>query len=159
DATLLRGTRVEGRVVDPEDRPIAGAEVTCTPRWAALLAPTRQAHALRSQRTDAEGRFAFEGIPGGEYQLLAFHDGYRVALQGTPSYPDGRSDLRDVEVVLRPVASGDRVVEGRVVSRGVPVARARVSLAALDLGALGAGGQEAVSDDAGAFRFRGVWEG
>jgi len=75
-------------------------------------------------RTDAEGRFAIEGLLDREYRLVAMQPGgfLRTELEGV------RAGRADVELQLPDDGLYERVA-GRVVTRGgVPVAGARVSL-------------------------------
>lgn len=63
--------RIEGRVTDPELRPIPKARLQLTSRDA----PT----ASMESESDGEGVFTFEGLAGGEYLIYAAKLGYRDA--------------------------------------------------------------------------------
>ncbi len=120
DVELRHAVSVEGRVVDPEGRPVPGAEVMAT-RSAGFLGLS----VFRGQLTaDEEGRFVLEGLdPTGEIYLLARAEGWipgppvKVALP-----PEG-----EVEV---PVRRG-RKLSGLVVdaASGEPVEGMEVDVA------------------------------
>jgi hypothetical protein len=160
DVALFTGTRITGRVLEPSRQPIVEAKVVCLPRFAAFLAPMRRAPVAREATSGSDGIFELAGIPPGNYQVFAHKDGYRFELKGVPVYPDGRSPIDNVEVILRRVTDGDHVVFGvvRDVS-GAPVPGARVGLAVLGLDSLSMGGRDTESGADGAFRFEGVGEG
>lgn len=156
DVSLLRGSTVSGRVVDPKGLGIVGAEVKCFPRYGALFTPMRRALTVREAMSGDGGRFDLGALPAGDYQVLAFKNGFEVVFKGVPVYPDGRSDLT-VEVRLEPVNAGDHAVLGVVTDpAGAPIAGARVGLASVGLGAMSVGGQEDVTGPDGAFRLEGV---
>lgn len=160
DVTLLAGTRITGRVVEPSGRPVADAKVLCVPGYGAFLSPMRRAPTVREERSETDGSFALAALPAGEYQLFAFKDGHRIALKGLPVYPDGRNPIADVELVLRPVMDGDRAIFGVVTdTAGVPIAGAHVALAAVGVESMSVGGKDLTTGDDGAFRFQGVGEG
>jgi beta-lactamase regulating signal transducer with metallopeptidase domain/protocatechuate 3,4-dioxygenase beta subunit len=63
-----------GRVVDPEGRPVAGAEVQASVHRALMvLGDTRVdefrggSHGIFQVRTDQDGRFSFQGVPDGDF--------------------------------------------------------------------------------------------
>ena len=66
---LLTGSRLRGRVVDPEGRPVA--EVSLNVNAKKLRDPSNYSGAMTSARSDAQGRFEFLGLGAGEYQLFA----------------------------------------------------------------------------------------
>jgi protocatechuate 3,4-dioxygenase beta subunit len=75
---LFRGERIEGRVIDPEGRPIANVQVDLEEggsiggKMSASGGPL-----LGSDRTDAAGTYAIDGVPAGEMvTLLVMHQGY-----------------------------------------------------------------------------------
>jgi protocatechuate 3,4-dioxygenase beta subunit len=160
DVTLLTGTRITGRVLEPSRQPVAEAKVVCMPRYSTLLAPMRRAQAARDARSRSDGTFELAGLPPGDYQVLAFKDGYRIELKGTPVYPDGLRPIDGVELVLRQVTEGDHVVFGTVKdTSGAPVEGAKVGLAAVGLESLSFGGRDTQTGADGSFRFEGVSEG
>jgi hypothetical protein len=67
-AALAAGNgRVSGQLTDPQGRPVANARIT--------IAPNRQAPA-RETRADADGRYAFDALPVGTYELAAAAPGF-----------------------------------------------------------------------------------
>jgi hypothetical protein len=161
DVTLLVGTTIRGRVQTPAGHAIADAELACIPRYSALLSPMHRAKTARKTRSDRNGFFALVGLPAGDYQIMGFKKGYRVVFKGKPVYPDGRSDLGGVRVVLEPaMGEGDHVIYGRVTNKeGQPVADAHVGLAAIGVATLSFGGTEMQTADDGSFRFEGLGKG
>jgi protocatechuate 3,4-dioxygenase beta subunit len=61
------GAQVEGVVLGPEDKPMAGAVVAFIPE------STRESH-YRSATTDHDGTFRVKGVPPGKYKLIAWED-------------------------------------------------------------------------------------
>lgn len=75
-------------------------------------------------RTDAQGRFALEGIPPGQIQLIARHSDHAPGITKPRRLVPGR-DVEDLEITL-PEGS---TIDGRVVDvRGFPVGRVPVQL-------------------------------
>jgi uncharacterized GH25 family protein len=122
---------IQGRVVDPAARPIAGAKVyvyTAAPRLGVGSAcPSCYPECGKSATTDKKGRFAFAGLSDQLLYRLLF-----VAEDRTPEFRDrvdpvaGAFDqvLRSRDTVL---AAGLHATVGHVVdSRGQPVAGASV---------------------------------
>lgn len=84
---------LEGRVVDPEGRPVVRAEVTLqgAANGIGLLlapgatAPEPQTHfGQRQTFTTADGTFRFAGLGGGSYRLRAQPDGKQWDIEGGP---------------------------------------------------------------------------
>ncbi|MGE5326545.1 MAG: TonB-dependent receptor [Deltaproteobacteria bacterium] len=65
----LRAGAVQGTVFDPDGRAVPRASVS-------LLSSTK---AVERRQTDAEGKFSFENIPAGAYQLFAMTPGMSAA--------------------------------------------------------------------------------
>lgn len=113
---MAGGRTAFGRVVDEEDRPIAGAQVTLTSQ--------EGVRDLFEAVSDGTGRFELRTLPpGGRGYLKATHPGYAAAfldsIEISPAGPD--IDLGNVKM-LPPVA-----VEGRVTdSRARPIEGAQV---------------------------------
>lgn len=61
-----RGATVDGRVISPEGKPVAGAMVL-----AVRHGSDEEAAESRAAVADAEGRYKLEGIPPGRYRVLA----------------------------------------------------------------------------------------
>ena len=134
--TLRRGLVVAGRVVDAAGAPRAGVRVECT-----SAAMARGAVGMFSfvppVTTSADGRFRFEGVAEGRWQLVA-SDGEGGSAREVVEA--GRED-----VVLRLVAAGE--LEGRVLGEDrTPVPGARVRVMAADEF------QQATTDGTGTFR-------
>ena len=118
--TLQPAVRVSGRVVDPDAKPVTGAEV--------FLMAERQRGGFSGSRfagrtaSDDEGRFVFTDVEPGTLRVSARAEGRQPAeLTGVQAVAG--KDVADLELVLAPGAS----VEGRVVDgEGRPVAGAFV---------------------------------
>ncbi|HEY6292259.1 MAG TPA: TonB-dependent receptor [Terriglobia bacterium] len=67
-----RAGSIRGTVLDPQGRPVAGAHVS-------LLSPL---NAVEERSTDAVGRYAFEGLARGTYQLVAEVPGLSTTASG-----------------------------------------------------------------------------
>lgn len=80
--------RVEGRVTDANDRPVAGATVEAR----ALPPPTDAIVPPLTTTTDADGRFAFGGLAEGAWAVLARHPGFAGAVPVTVT--TGTTDAR-----------------------------------------------------------------
>lgn len=125
---LRPATRIAGRVVDGQGEPVAGVHVEA--RLAGKVmgcaiyieAPCPGASYFRTGTTDAEGRFAFESLEPGWYEVRAFDGLPKVARR----LGEAGAGAREIEfVVPERLAS----LEGRVVDAdGEPVSGARVSV-------------------------------
>lgn len=122
DIVLARGGTLEGRVVDPRGKPVAGAHVTVLATRGSLE---------RVTRTGTDGSFGFASVPEALTVLVSRdEDVSQVAARAEISVPDG--GRKTMEIVLpearEPLAvhvSGDR---------GSPVGNAQVSAISLDPG-------------------------
>lgn len=115
--TLTRGSRLMGRVVDEQGRPIA-AEVELR-----LFVSGRGRDALQA-RADAEGRFAFHTLAAGSYTLTVRSRGFTPVVTPSLEIAPAVSPLDLSEIQLGNAA----VVEGQVVDpRGRPVAGAGIT--------------------------------
>ncbi|HEX5715073.1 MAG TPA: carboxypeptidase regulatory-like domain-containing protein [Thermoanaerobaculia bacterium] len=109
---------ISGRVVDEEGKPVEGARIT-------TLANTRESRSLRMQERSTssgpDGRFSLGKLPAGQLHALeAVREGFAPAHQ-----------LADSKVPVRLVLRRGTLAFGRIVDEeGLPVAEARVSLAA-----------------------------
>jgi hypothetical protein len=78
DKPMLRNGALKG-ILQIEGRPVAGAQVglVSTLRWLELVPPSASPNAFSLRvicagtRTDSEGRFELDGVPTGEYFLVA----------------------------------------------------------------------------------------
>ena len=127
---LVPGASIEGRVADPDGRPIAGAEVTVEIERDGLMALSLSGPRNRVE-TGADGRFVVADlVPDRPVTLAVAKPGY-----GSEFTSSVRPPVDAIAVVLRP--SGG--LKGRVVdAQGDPVAGARV-MAAPDHRALASG--------------------
>lgn len=154
---LRKATRISGRVVDKSGEPVAGVTV-----WARLegsdggcirqgaLPPCENSYEPRSGITDAEGRFVFESLEPGWFEISVAEpeegEHQIVRRQGAA----GRG-IEGVEFVL---ARKSVPVEGRVFDAdGAPVIGAQVTLSrALP-------SRVTTTDTSGNFNFSGVLSG
>ncbi len=129
ELVLRRGSRGIGRVVDAEERPVAGAEVTSRRAEAAAemalrLSTPRDVPVLEERTTsDAQGRFETARLAPGRYLFEVAAVGYApVSVLGI-EVPRGAAEVDLGTVVLAPgVAVGGRVVD----TRGRPLAGAGI---------------------------------
>ncbi|HZI09586.1 MAG TPA: carboxypeptidase regulatory-like domain-containing protein, partial [Myxococcus sp.] len=111
DVRLLRPRHVQGRVLKGGE-PVADAEVR-------LVDPLEHALTRTVSRTDAQGRFRFEGRPPREHFLAASHGGHHALLKVEPAPPGSPAVVLELGSAL--------MVEGTVRGAGgAPVAGARV---------------------------------
>ena len=149
DFSLAPPARLAGTVVSgPGSSPVAGVEVR--------VIPTRAAGATRlesSARTDAEGRFAIEDLPAGEYRLFA-----RQGALVTPkpvSFDPAPGAAEQTELVEPGVA-----VRGRLTAANGPgIADAGVYLLEDGVAAAEAPLASAETDGSGRFAFEAVGAG
>jgi|SRR5579859_974698 len=145
---IISGSVVEGENNDPIRKAVVTLTLQGTPRqWA-------------TERTDSSGRFQFEGLPAGKYDLRAAKANEGMAIYGADSVRE-LSDLIALAdgqtrngIVLRFVRRGS--ISGHVYdSGGEPVGNANVSLLTpgRDLGApVLQNYRDAQTDDAGEYR-------
>ncbi len=145
---LEPSVRLDGRVVDLEDRPIAGAQVLLQaqePPNGAVEVLSLDAADERSAASDADGRFAIEDIRPGAYEVVVSAEGYQPQPP-TPVLLALHEDPDELVVSLEPGA----VLEGLTLSAdGEPVAGARLLV----------GEQSARSDLSGRYRASGIRPG
>lgn len=151
-AVLRRAARLSGRVTADDGSPVPAARIES---WLAGEEPSRS-ESLRPCRngsgsvtTDNGGRFRFEALPPGWWNLRATASGYRSATRDRLHILAGES-LDDVEIVLAPGA----ILSGRVfTSEGEPAAGAQVSALSAD------GTVQTLAGGDGAYRLAGVEPG
>ena len=105
-ATMSRAASLSGLVVDPMEARIPGATITLTIKNGTL-------DPLKAT-SDTGGRFAFEGIASGTFDLLVQMTGYMPRKQN-----DIRVDIGDVELTELVLSIG----EGCPSSGGTPSTR------------------------------------
>jgi protocatechuate 3,4-dioxygenase beta subunit len=100
---LERGLTVEGRIVDPQGKPVPGASVGRQISWSVLSLETF---------TDAAGRFTLTGLdPGKPHDLEIVDRPHKLAAKSTLAVRPDRKKTVSVDIQLQPAAS----VVGRVV--------------------------------------------
>jgi hypothetical protein len=103
---------VQGKVEDPDGKPVFGAEVSLS---------TAGLHGLRRTTTDDRGRFIFDQVIPGDFVLRAKFRGYAPDRKKDGVVSPGK--VADVNIVLNPVKG----IGGEVTTpAGVPVMRAFV---------------------------------
>ena len=150
------GGTIEGRVTDPDGKPVDGARIVVKAgRWA-----------RRSVFTRADGRYDFEAVPPGTYELQTLPPGLfengRSPLSGSKHAPvkvtESKYTRVDIELQRGPVITG-RVVDpdGRPVEGAVLKARAQMPGINETLIKTLPHERLAESDAAGQFRIEGLW--
>ncbi|MDF1838726.1 MAG: carboxypeptidase-like regulatory domain-containing protein [Planctomycetota bacterium] len=86
-----------GMVVDTEGNPIKGAKVE------AFSMTNRASRTQTQAKTDAEGNYLFEDVPGGNYTLRATAKGYKTATK--PRINAGEMDVT-IQLASLPTVSG-----------------------------------------------------
>ncbi len=146
ELTLRRGATVEGVVTTSSGQPATAARVTVR----GALTPERmlEREVAGSARTDGEGRYRLEGVPGGPQELSASQEGYQGAIRNLVVQPGvNQLDFRLVEGLR----VGGLVTDGS----GAPVAGASVLLMTSGPGVM----RNEMSAPDGTFRFSGVAPG
>ncbi len=160
DIFASNGTSVFGRVVSTDRTPVPDANVICIPGYTKFFSPLDAPQAFRNGNSAEDGTFQIQQLPVGEYQILATKKGFKLAMTGEPVYPDGYTDIHNVEVVLEPVESGEYTVYGTVTNgEGEALSGVRLLLAGLSGDSLSAGEQETTSESDGTYQFSGVSSG
>jgi RNA polymerase sigma factor (sigma-70 family) len=117
-STVLRlreGTRIDGTVIAPDGRPVAGAAVLYGAE------DSQAANSIPAVKTDLQGRFTLGIEPGAISVLTARHDGFGPALQ---TIRVGNEPQRITLTLQSPHALTGRVVDGA----GRPIPRASLSV-------------------------------
>ncbi len=142
---LEPSARLDGRVVDPEDRPIAGAEVVLQaqePPAGSLAVRRTEAGDECSVRSDDAGHFAIDNVRSGSYEVVVSAEGF----QPEPPLPVEIAPNAEIEELVVTLELG-ATLEGRTLTAdGEPVAGVRIVV----------GDQAAVSDPAGHYRAAGI---
>ena len=134
---LTRGAVASGRVLDAEERPVAGATVRLFP----AARDARDLHLARltgedvtEATADAEGRFELRHLPPGRFDLIARAAGFVTRTMPGIEVPPGTAAVDLGTVALSPGAA----IEGRVVDpRGQPIAGAGVMVSLDELSSFG----------------------
>ncbi len=93
----VRGATLQGTVLDPSGQAAPGVRVS-------LLTPLT---ALEERQTDAQGRYAFDGLRGGVYKLVASLPGFSSS---STEVEVGETDTRSVDLQLALSAVEEHVV-------------------------------------------------
>lgn len=97
-ALPVQASSIQGTVLDPQGRAVAGAKVT-------LLSPLNQ---VEERSTDASGRFAFDSLDRGTYRLLAESSGLSAAP--TETKIENRQQNQKIDLHLALSATTQQVV-------------------------------------------------
>jgi outer membrane cobalamin receptor len=96
-ASAARAATLQGTVIDPDGRAVSQARVS-------LLAPLT---ALEERQTDAQGRYQFDGLAAGVYQVVANAPGFSAASSGVRVRPN---ETKTVDLRLEISAVEQQVV-------------------------------------------------
>ncbi len=144
EIVLNRGAVVTGRLLGAELEDLAGAKVV-----AGNFA--RQDRMPLIGSVDYEGRFRIEGVPAGEWTLIAvLSDGLPAAQEPLTVAPGQREASVDIDL-----GADKASLRGRIRIGGEPAASAYLSLAGQDTAARGFGR----ADHQGRFEVRGLEDG
>ena len=126
---LQPGGRIAGRVVGPDGKPLPDAIVVAMPSDGSLFAMVRDAR--NAQRTDADGKFSFDGInAGNKYTIRASKEGLSAKDDG-PIPVEAGTDRSDLEFKLE---AGALLAFRLVTDKEVPVKDLDVRLQAPSTG-------------------------
>jgi len=146
---LRRGAPVAGRVVDPDGKPVKGAQVS----FGGASAWSQQADPRRDGTVSgADGAFRFAALPAGTFRFEASKEGFAPGHSELVTL-DGQSARTGVEVRMAPPFT----LRGRVVAKdGAPVPGARVRAMVAVSSMLWGEARQAFADDAGRFELAGL---
>ncbi len=157
DLAFGTGKRIEGVVLDPEGKPVAGASVS-----AGELQPKPGRNAYVEDRTDSDGRFVLRNLEADRWNLSAWAVGFT-----NESRPNVGAGERNLELRLTPLGWVDGLV---LLPDGTPFT-SNFDLSAEPVGDAGGRGgedgsrngrdwrQESYSSADGAFRLKGLGAG
>ncbi len=124
NVTLGQAGQIDGMVVDPNGKPLAGAQVLATaaktrrPGEDAIPLPSSLARQLFATTTDAQGRFVLSDLPlDAEFELAAQKPGFATVITINRSRAEAPvpASLRQPPVVM--MAPAQACIEGIVVER------------------------------------------
>lgn len=118
DVTMHEGGTLEGRVLDAEDQPVAGARVFVSATRGTLE---------RSTRTASDGTFAFAALPPAVSVGVSSSDGEMTDFRATIEIPEGERE----QMTIRLPAPRDPVVIAVADERGDPIGNAQVTATSL----------------------------
>jgi uncharacterized GH25 family protein len=150
---LTRGVEISGRVLDPNGKPVANAEVVARDTSATFMPANRKTDGVR---TDKDGRFSIPALAGGAYRFVAHHAEHPPAST-EPIELDGQSGRSDIVIVME---MGGLLAGTAVTPRGDPVAWANIHVGPDQqeggLRGSSARARTAYADEDGRFRIKGV---
>lgn len=160
DMHVSPGSNVYGRVLDTDNNPVPSAEVVCIPSYGQFFSPLDTPQAFRNATSNDDGTFMVPNLPVGEYQIMGRKDGFKFAAIGQPIYPDGYTEIRGIDIILTPVASGNSTVYGTVTdATGTALADVRLEMSMVGQSDMTAGASNTETDASGAYRFDKVPDG
>ncbi|MEE8450489.1 MAG: carboxypeptidase-like regulatory domain-containing protein [Thermoguttaceae bacterium] len=119
--TVGRGLVINGRVTDPQGKPVADAEV----KTLRLRNDSRFKEAVT--QTDAQGRFTLAGLPASDAQELQIKHGEQKLIEEVLVEADEQAEatrIVNIDVQLQPGAT----VKGHLLVDGRPMAGRRIDL-------------------------------
>ncbi len=149
---MVAGAPAEGRVVDPEGKPIEGAVIESRPASMVSAYSPRPRPARHQVRSGADGRFTIPALDEGQFVLRATHPRFQPG-ESKEVDSDGRSPRSGIEIVLKP---GGRIAGQVVDAEGLAEPFARVRINTADPGEPGAGLRTAVCGPDGKFDVAGL---
>lgn len=121
--TLQPGRSLNGRVVDPAGKPVAGAQLLPAPETGIGMSMVHSMNGGPRTMSDEDGRFVLDGLSPGPLALWVTAEGYRMETVRGLRIPE-TDEVPPLEIVLTQGAA----VEGRVLDeRSRPVAGAFVN--------------------------------
>jgi hypothetical protein len=154
---LVRTSRVNGRVTNPDGSATTSGNVNLTPDGIALGGGRGALGANYGSRIDWDGSFAINSVPPGRYILRARGDDTEQPQFAAQPLTVGSGDLTDVAVVLRPGGSITGTVTFQSTEKQVPndLTQIRIAAPALDSANFGPNPNARVEKD-GRFTLDGV---